>query len=60
MNVVRLGEIAESLPCDYGDTPVQEASNFKVVKVSNVSAREDSMANLSNAHLVQKSFQVYW
>lgn len=37
MNVVRLGEIAESLSCDYGDNPVQGAPKFEVVKVSNVS-----------------------
>ena len=37
MNVVRLGEIAESRPCDYGDNPVQGAPKFEVVKVSNVS-----------------------
>ncbi len=37
MKTVRLGEIAESLPCDYGDDPVDDAPTFDVVKVSNVS-----------------------
>ena len=37
MKTVRLGAIAESLPCDYGDDPTDEAPAFDVVKVSNVS-----------------------
>ncbi len=59
MKRVRLGEIAESLPCDYGSDPVGDAPVFDVVKVSNVSGegqfhggfekrqfREDQIANL--------------
>lgn len=36
MRTVRLGEIAESLPCDYGDEPSEASPSFDVVKVSNV------------------------
>ncbi len=36
MKTVRLGSIAESLPCDYGDDPSDDAPSFDVVKVSNV------------------------
>lgn len=59
MKTVRLGEIAESLPCDYGDDPADDAPTFEVVKVSNVSGegqfhgdfekrrfRDDQIANL--------------
>jgi type I restriction enzyme S subunit len=37
VKTVRLGSIAESLPCDYGDDPADGAPSFDVVKVSNVS-----------------------
>ena len=36
VRTVRLGEIAESLPCDYGDEPSEVSPSFDVVKVSNV------------------------
>ena len=36
MRTVRLGEIAESLPCNYGDEPSEASPSFDVVKVSNV------------------------
>lgn len=38
MKTVRLGAIANSLPCDYGDDLTDGAPAFEVVKVSNVSA----------------------
>jgi type I restriction enzyme S subunit len=37
VKTVRLGAIAESLPCDYGDEATTDAPSFDVVKVSNVS-----------------------
>lgn len=37
MKTIRLGAIAESLPCEYGDDPTDDAPAFDVVKVSNVS-----------------------
>jgi type I restriction enzyme S subunit len=56
---LRLGEIAESLPCDYGDDPSEDAPAYAVAKVSNVSGegefhgefekrrfREDQIAGL--------------
>ena len=59
MKTVRLGEIAESLPCDYGDDPAQGVPSYEVVKVSNVNGegqfhgdfekrqfRADQLANL--------------
>ena len=59
MKTVRLGAIAESLPCDYGDDPTDDAPAFHVVKVSNVGSegqfhgdfekrrfRDDQIANL--------------
>jgi type I restriction enzyme S subunit len=36
VKTVRLGEIAESLPCAYGDDPVDGLPSFDVVKVSNI------------------------
>src|SRR2546428_4912974 len=36
MRTVRLGEIAESLPCDYGDEPVAGSVSVDVAKVSNI------------------------
>jgi type I restriction enzyme, S subunit len=33
---VRLGQIAECLPCDYGEDAVEGATTFEVVKVSNI------------------------
>jgi type I restriction enzyme S subunit len=36
VKTVRLGNIAESLACDYGDDPVDNAPSIEVVKVSNV------------------------
>jgi len=59
VRTVLLGEIAESLPCDYGDDPVDGATAFEVVKVSNINGegqfhgtferrafREDQITNL--------------
>lgn len=37
MRTVRLGDIAESLPCSYGEEPINNEPTFDVVKVSNVS-----------------------
>jgi len=36
VRTVRLGAIAKSLPCNYGDEPKDDAPTFDVVKVSNV------------------------
>jgi type I restriction enzyme S subunit len=36
VNTLQLGEIAQSLPCDYGDDPTADAASFDVVKVSNI------------------------
>ena len=36
MKTLRLGEVAESLPCDYGDECVDGTPSFDVVKVSNI------------------------
>ena len=59
MKTVRLGAIAESLPCDYGDGPTDDAPALDVIKVSNVNGegqfhgdfekrrfRDDQLTNL--------------
>jgi type I restriction enzyme, S subunit len=38
VRLIRLGEIAISLPCDYGDDPIEHTSSAEVVKVSNIDA----------------------
>jgi type I restriction enzyme S subunit len=39
MKIVRLGAIAETLPCAYGKDPIDQTAAFEVVKVSNISDR---------------------
>jgi type I restriction enzyme S subunit len=36
VNSARLGDVADSLPCSYGDDLVADAPSFNVVKVSNI------------------------
>ena len=39
MRNISLGEIADSLPCEYGEDPVDGEPTFDVVKVSNIDGR---------------------
>lgn len=57
MRSVRLGQIAESLPCEYGGDPIEGQPSFDVVKVSNISGEgrfhgEFEKRRFRDAHLL--------